>query len=464
MKRRETRVWNVLCRGGCALVFVMAGACGGDEASSPEDANIAAPAEDTRADLDGTEPLTDEVVERFLAATSGLAEMGARVEEGNGIADALLLGAEAQSVVSEHGFSLIGYQKVSARVYGALAAEQMMGQQGELAQARAKMESMRGQLPAEQFDAMQQALTQLDGAEGLLPGASAEDIAVVSRHRDRFDALGRSGRERTRSAAAARSAADVEPSTTATEVGTESSWKAEPEQPDPSFEGIPLVVPPGPVAHGVLDDVPLGDEKLPAPPVSGKTFTISIGPDRGDFTATRCVLTPYRTGNLIVLADVTALGTFRGKPVVALLSSSRSPHGDRFERIHFYQAAIPEVESRMPFWHLNARWTTRRTNESNEVLRPIQERQKQLDYDGMTPDEMTQQLEASAREFDAAQDSLAQKQPHEGRSFGRVWVEGERVRFRGDAIRATSRVGSGGENPFAGYAGETRATVDCSRD
>ena len=38
------------------------------------------------------------------------------------------------------------------------------------------------------------------------------------------------------------------------------------------------------------------------------------------------------------------------------------------------------------------------------------------------------------------------------------------LRFRGDPIHPTSDVGAGGENPFAGFEGETRATVDCGDD
>lgn len=87
------------------------------------------------------------------------------------------------------------------------------------------------------------------------------------------------------------------------------------------------------------------------PEVSSGTLLLGAGGEVYEFNTAYCNANEYRTGNLIVEFDVTAIGMFRGRPAIAFLSKSRAAEfKQEFSDFDLYLGKLTEEQRQLAPW------------------------------------------------------------------------------------------------------------------
>lgn len=199
----------------------------------------------------------------------------------------------------------------------------------------------------------------------------------------------------------------------------------------------------------------------PAQPVPGQLI-VHLGDQRLAFELGRCLTEPYRTGNLIVEAEVTATGTFNGEPVAIFMQRSHpAPEmggNQLFQHLDLWLVELSDEQKNQSQFEIDAAIQKEFSEWYGAELQAVQERYKI--EDSMPADEKFAAMEQQMQASDALQDEADLRQVAKLRSHGSVVVEGGgQIRHTSD--RALRYVNSPVPAPFAGLNHEVSAVAAC---
>lgn len=171
---------------------LVAGCGGGSDAGSGADApagsaTAAAAVDEISRPMD----LSEGDVESYLAVLEELSALGEEYGDRDGnltdLGPAIVANAKAQAILSKHGYrDLLRFQRVAWNIGAAMAASEMSEEDvAEMQNARQQLESMKSQMPKEQFDMMVKAQEQMAELVANVPPGNKE---LVGRFADRIRA------------------------------------------------------------------------------------------------------------------------------------------------------------------------------------------------------------------------------------------------------------------------------------
>lgn len=180
------------------LLAMFTAACGGGESDVADTASEAMEMAEqaggmaTMAAVNEPMALDETDMERLVGALEALKRTGEKYEgrtDGSSWSDfgaGVAANAEAMAILREHGYaSPQAFQRVVYNVGAAMAAAELRGQEEQMAQARQKMEAMKGQMSEEQYKAMMQ--TQ-QGAMSMVSDQPEGNVELVQAWKDRIEA------------------------------------------------------------------------------------------------------------------------------------------------------------------------------------------------------------------------------------------------------------------------------------
>lgn len=168
------------------------------------------------------------------------------------------------------------------------------------------------------------------------------------------------------------------------------------------------------------------------PVTSAGTLSLSIGEEVTEFQVTHCRTDRYEAGatpgTLVVLAELTAVGTFRGRPATVFMAKSE---GAQFENLDLYLTELSAEERTMPTLEaLNTiranhtkTWGAKEAELNGAFQRSLEEGDLNFDEMSALSDALSEQLDAVRAEADLALPWA--------RLFGEITVDGAAIRFEG---------------------------------
>jgi len=170
------------------------------------------------------------------------------------------------------------------------------------------------------------------------------------------------------------------------------------------------------------------------------SLTLSVGGQVSEFEITRCRTDPYESGQLVVEAEVTAVGTLVGQPAALFLTKSHhnSQAGTReFNDFHIYITELaPELRTMPPSEALQkiiGDFAMIESQRQAEIMADYTIEKLEglpLDQAMAKGDEMSQRLSDLRTEMDVLR-------PPYAKSWGVATVEGSKIGFEGDDLSQT---------------------------
>ena len=222
----------------------------------------------------------------------------------------------------------------------------------------------------------------------------------------------------------------------------------------------------------------------PNPTSSVNALTLQMGKETHTFEAGLCSTKEYRTGNLIVEFEATATGTFRGRPVIVLLSKSHPAESTQtFQNMDLLLGELtPEQRTLSPLKvaeQLRDKVAAFEVKETVAVQENYEKKmadyQKQFDIEmpalkkqygtNVPPDKMEELMDpfnklmnAQGKEMDQVQEQVKAMRYPAARSFGAITVTGQEVHFGGSKLSTQD----GGRAPeFQDLPEKTELWVTC---
>ncbi|MGB5296939.1 MAG: hypothetical protein WBP34_18505 [Thermoanaerobaculia bacterium] len=189
------------------------------------------------------------------------------------------------------------------------------------------------------------------------------------------------------------------------------------------------------------------------------TLSFSVSGEVTELEITHCRTDSYKSGQLLVEAELTAVGTFRGRPATLLMAKGSGSTSDYLD-LHLIEIA-PELRTASPLDASN-RITM---DQVNQLRQREAEASAELDLEALEklpPEEMAVEMEAAfkaQREGMDAAEAEIDAQFAKVRSFGDIKVDGSAIAFEGSDTRV---IRGENEEAFASIAGqELRVSAKC---
>lgn len=186
-----------------------------------------------------------------------------------------------------------------------------------------------------------------------------------------------------------------------------------------------------------------------------QTLSFSIEGEVAELEITHCRTASYQSGQLVIEAEVTAAGTFRGQPAALLLAKST---GAKFNAIDLYLTELsPELRTMPPLEAKNKIEMDHATlygQREAEINADFQDKLSKLPPEEMPAlgDELAERRQALEAEMDALLPTA--------RVFGVITVDGTTIGFEGNHQTSLSR--SEQEEAFADLENEVRVVAQCA--
>ena len=180
------------------------------------------------------------------------------------------------------------------------------------------------------------------------------------------------------------------------------------------------------------------------PDTDDNVVTLYLGPETYTFEAGRCSSDTYRNGNWEVFFEVTATGSFRGRPAIVLLESGRGIAGTESAgagESHGMDLLLGEITAEQR--QLSPHALTRQLREKVDAYRNQQMAAYQKKYDkdywnSLSPSEMGAAMNASNAEMSAMTARAdAMQFPAASSHEGVTTFSEEGIVFRGPAMRTS---------------------------
>lgn len=180
------------------------------------------------------------------------------------------------------------------------------------------------------------------------------------------------------------------------------------------------------------------------PNKSANIMTLYLGPETYEFRAGHCSTESFRSGNLEILFEASATGSFRGRPAILLLSSSTGVAGTEsggagpFNNIDLLLGELSPAQAKLPPSELKQQ--LRETVESYQTKR-LTAHQKKYDetyWNNLSPSELSAAMEASSAEMDEIMAKAdAMRFPSAESNQGVITIEGQDILYRGPALNTS---------------------------
>ena len=189
------------------------------------------------------------------------------------------------------------------------------------------------------------------------------------------------------------------------------------------------------------------------PASSVNVLTLQVEKEAHTFQAGHCSTKEYRTGNLIVVFEATATGTFRGRPAIVLLSKSHPVKSKQtFQNMDLLLGKLtPEQRILSP---LKVAEQLRNKEQAfvNKDMAAVQKSNKEImeafqkKYGKEPPkdpikmgewmDAFNKVMDAQGKAMDEVQDQAKAMAFPKARSFGAIMVKGQEIHFGGSKLSA----------------------------
>jgi hypothetical protein len=189
------------------------------------------------------------------------------------------------------------------------------------------------------------------------------------------------------------------------------------------------------------------------------TVSLSVGGEVTEFAVTHCRTDTHLSGQLQVEAELTAVGTFRGRPATLLLSKVSNANSENID-LHLIELA-PELRT-LSSLTASGQITMDYSSELGRREREINTMPDPEELANLPPEEamarMNAAIDAQVDGLDAIRAQMDAEFAHT-RSFGAILVSGSTIEFEG----SDTRVIRGDQvEAFANVAGApVRVTAEC---
>jgi len=177
------------------------------------------------------------------------------------------------------------------------------------------------------------------------------------------------------------------------------------------------------------------------PDKSANIMTLYLGPEAYDFQAGRCSTEPYRTGNLEVVFEASATGSFRGRPAIVLLSSSRGVAGTesegagQFHTLDLLLGEISPAQARLSPLELKKQLSETVVSYRAQQMAAHQKKYNEEQLSNSSPSEMSAAMDAYSADMDAINAKAdGMRFPSANSNQGVITINGQDILYRGPAL------------------------------
>ena len=196
-------------------------------------------------------------------------------------------------------------------------------------------------------------------------------------------------------------------------------------------------------------------------PAANNVLTFQLGKESYAFETGYCSTEARHTGNLVVEADVTATGVFRGRPAIILLSKSHpAGSGRQFINMELLLGKLSAKQRTLPSGELQQQLRKQVAAYQEEAMAAVRKKYPPEMFNSVPPAKLPEVLEAQNREMGAVQKRADEMKFPSARSQGTITVKEEHITFRGpkfhtnDASRAPE---------FKELSGDPELEVTCKK-
>ncbi len=190
-------------------------------------------------------------------------------------------------------------------------------------------------------------------------------------------------------------------------------------------------------------------------------LTLRLGKEAYTFEAGYCSAEAKKASNLVMEADVTATGDFRGRPAVILLSKSHPAGSDRqFTNMELLLGELSAEQGILPSGEVQEQLGKRVEAYQREAMTAVQKKYPPEMFNSVPPEKLPEIFEAQGREMDAVQAQVDEMRFPSARSHGTITIQEHTIFFRGpkfhtnDARRAPE---------FQELSGDPELEITCQK-
>ncbi len=185
------------------------------------------------------------------------------------------------------------------------------------------------------------------------------------------------------------------------------------------------------------------------------TLSLSIGGAVTELDIAHCRTDSYPSGQLVIEAEVTAVGSFRGEPAALFLTAVSGAVSGKFDL--YLIDLSPELRT-MPPMEAQNKILMDRTALHSQRTGEIMADYTQEKLEAVPPDQIMAKMDEQMARMDALEAEMKALQPPYARSFGVITVDGSTISFAGDDTRV---IKGEEEEAFVDLGSEARATARC---
>ncbi len=190
-------------------------------------------------------------------------------------------------------------------------------------------------------------------------------------------------------------------------------------------------------------------------------LTLRLGEESYPFDAGYCSTEVQNAGNLVVEADVTATGEFRGRPAIIFLSKSHPTGSDRqFTHMELLLGQLSSDQRILPSRNVQKQLGERVEVYQQEAMAAVQKKYPPEIFKSVPPEKLPEILEAQVREMDAVQAQADTMQFPSARSHGTITIQEQSIVFRGPKFHTNDAQEA---EEFQELLAEPELTVTCKK-
>lgn len=188
------------------------------------------------------------------------------------------------------------------------------------------------------------------------------------------------------------------------------------------------------------------------------TLSLSMGGGVTDFEITHCRTDTYQSGQVVVAAEVTAVGSFRGRPAALFLSKASASGGAENDDFDLYLMELPPELRTMPPLEARNKILMDRTALYSQRTAEIMADYTVEKLESVPPDQIRAKMDEQTARMEALEAEMKALQPPKARSFGVITIDGSTISFESH----DTRVIEGEQEPaFADLGSEVLVTAQC---
>ncbi len=199
----------------------------------------------------------------------------------------------------------------------------------------------------------------------------------------------------------------------------------------------------------------------PKQTAADNVLILRLGKEAYTFEAGYCSTEAKETGNLVMEADVTATGVFRGRPAVILLSKSHpAGSGRQFTNMELLLGQLTAEQRVLPSGTVQEHLQTQAVTYQQAAMAAVRKKYPPDLFNSTPPEQLPELMESQNQEMDAVKKQAEEMKFPSARSHGTIMVQGLNISFRGpkfhtnDAPRAPE---------FQEFSGDPELEITCQK-